>query len=297
MSTSDNRPDPGASEVPPCLICGGSRFNERDLGGGAFIRRCLDCGLWASRFGERDGSAHPVIDERAYADSIGRVRKAQGRAIVDFVREHGGGGEWLDVGCGPGYLLEAARDAGFAVRGIEPEPRAAAAARARFGDLVMQGFFDESVAPLDIVSTLDVIEHLPDVAAFAALVRGRARTLWVIKVPTSEGLFFRIAHSLRLRGATRRLWQADFVHPHKVYFDRATLTRFLDDHGFDVVATRYLDEIPTATAVDRLTLDGRLSRWAARLAVPAVAAVNVLERLRGRSDALVVLARARPFDR
>lgn len=89
----------------------------------------------------------------------------------------------------------------------------------------------------------------------------------------------------------RRLWQADYEHPHTLYFDRATLTRFLAASGFEVLAVRYLDELPVATAVDRLTLDGGMPRWLARLALPLLVAVSVLERLRGKSDALVILAK------
>ena len=115
----------------------------------------------------------------------------------------------------------------------------------------------------------------------------------MIKVPSSEGLFFRVAHALRIASAVKRLWQSDYASPHTVYFDLPTLTRFLVKHGFDVVASRYLDEVPDGTAVDRLTLDGSMPRWKARLAVPLFFAINRIERMRGKSDALVVLARPR----
>jgi SAM-dependent methyltransferase len=245
-------------------------------------------------FGARKRTNYADVDPRAYLGSIARVRRVQGEEIVAFAREHVRGGEWLDVGCGFGFVLEAARAAGFGIRGLEPDAVAAQAAHERLGGAIVQGTLEESTPAADVVSTLDVIEHLHDLNAFAELVRRKARALWVIKVPSSEGLFFRVAHALRLRGAVRRLWQADYEHPHTLYFDRATLTRFLGNHGFEVVAARFLEELPTATAVDRLTLDGGMARWRARLAVPFIFAVNILERLRGKSDALVVLARVRP---
>ncbi len=148
----------------------------------------------------------------------------------------------------------------------------------------------EETPEADILSTLDVLEHLDDINAFARLVRRKARTLWVIKVPSSEGLFFKVAHLFRIGSAVRRLWQAEYEHPHTVYFNRLAVTRFLENHGFDVVAVRYLDEVPNGTVADRLALDGRMPRWKARLAVPLVFAINLLERLRGRSDAMVVVA-------
>jgi hypothetical protein len=99
-----------------------------------------------------------------------------------------------------------------------------------------------------------------------------------------------MAHLFRIGNAVKRLWQSDYEHPHTVYFNQTALTRFLGNHGFEVVAIRYLDALPNGTVVDRLSLDGRMPRWRARLAVPLVFAVNLLERLRGKSDAMVVVA-------
>lgn len=259
---------------------------------GLTLRLCTGCGLRTSAIERSKGTNYADVDDDAYLQSIGRVRRAQGETIVAFVREHQASGEWLDVGCGFGYVLEAARTAGFHVRGIEPDAKAAKAARERVGD-VAQGLLEETTPGADVLSTLDVIEHLDDLDAFARLVKRKARALWVVKVPSSEGLFFRVAHALRIGSAVKRLWQSDYEHPHTVYFDLSTLTRFLDNHGFDVIAARYLDEVPTGTVVDRLTLDGRMPRWKARLAVPLFFGINLIERVRRKSDALVVLARPR----
>lgn len=276
-----------------CPVCGGERFRESVIAS-VTIRRCVACGLRISRIahtqGQTKGTNYADVDDDAYLQSIGLVRRVQGEQIVSFVREHGGAGEWLDVGCGFGYVLEAAQSAGFRVRGIEPDPDAAKAARERVSD-VEQGFLEETTPPADVLSTLDVLEHLDDVNAFAELVKRKARALWVIKVPSSEGLFFRVAHALRIEGAVKRLWQSEYASPHTVYFDLPALTHFLSNHGMAVVASRYLDEVPNGTVVDRLTLDRSMPRWKARLAVPAFFAINLVERVRGKSDALVVIAR------
>ncbi|HEX7150925.1 MAG TPA: class I SAM-dependent methyltransferase [Thermoanaerobaculia bacterium] len=274
-----------------CPICGSARFSAATVAG-VTINRCRGCGLRVSVIAPGKQLNYADVDEAAYLQSIGKVRRLQAESIVGFVRAHGGKGEWLDVGCGYGYVLDAARAAGFEVRGIEPDAKAAQAARERVGS-VEQGLLDESTPASDILSTLDVIEHLHDLNAFAQLVKRKARTLWVIKVPSSDGLFYKVAHALRIGGAVRRLWQSEYEHPHTVYFDRRTLGRFLDNNGFSVIATRYLDEVPAATVVDRLTLDGRMPRWKAALAVPLFFALNLVERVRGKSDALVVLARPR----
>jgi len=272
-----------------CAICEGERFQSATIAG-VTIHRCTGCGVRTSAITRERRLNYADVDEGAYLESIGKVRRQQAEEIVRFVREHGGAGEWLDVGCGYGYVLDAARAAGVRVRGIEPDAKACAAAAARIGN-VSQGTLDDSTPGAEVLSTLDVIEHLDDLNAFAALVQSKT-SLWVIKVPSSEGLFYKVAHALRIGGAVRRLWQSEYEFPHTVYFDRPSLTRFLECNGFEVVAARYLDEVPNGTVVDRLTLDGRTPRWKAWAAVPLFFAINLVERVRGKSDALVVVARA-----
>jgi SAM-dependent methyltransferase len=274
-----------------CVACGDGELESAVIAG-ITVHRCTGCGLLTSTIAADGTLNYDDVDDEAYLQSIGRVRRAQAETIAAFVKEHGGAGDWLDVGCGYGYVLEAARAAGFSVRGIEPDAKAANAARVRIGS-VTEGMLDDGTPPADVLSTLDVIEHLPDLNAFAALVSRKARALWVIKVPCSEGLFFKLAHALRIEHAVRRLWQSEYEHPHTVYFNERTLSRFLMRNGFEVVAVRYLDEVPSGTVVDRLTLDRRMPRWKAMLAVPFFVAVNLVERLRGKSDALLVLARPR----
>jgi SAM-dependent methyltransferase len=274
-----------------CPACDGDEFQAMTVHG-LRLRRCVNCGLQLGEFSDPPESSYTTIDPAAYLDSIGFVRRAQSKSIVAIVRGFLGAGDWLDVGCGYGYAVEAAQQAGYRARGIEPNDAAAQRARDRGID-VTHGILSAATPPADIVSTLDVLEHVADLHAFAELVREKTRALWVIKVPSSDGLFFRLAHALRLRSAIERLWQSRYEHPHLVYFNETALHTFLNRQGFDVVTTRYLQEIPTHTVVTRMTLDGTTPRWKAHLAVPAVAAINAIERLRSRSDALLVIARPR----
>jgi SAM-dependent methyltransferase len=275
-----------------CPVCDETQFGTRTVAG-ITIRRCTSCGVLLSEIAPAHGIDYRDIDENAYAQSIAVVRRRQAEQIVALVRQQTATtGEWLDVGCGHGFVLDAARTAGFRARGIEPNPTAAAVARARIADVEI-GTLDADARAADVLSTLDVIEHLHDLDTFAQLARSKARALWVIKVPSTEGFFFIIAHALRLKRAVKRLWQSDYAHPHLIYFNRSTLTRYLTKHGFDVVLVRHLDEVPTETVVGRLTLDRRIPRWMAQLAKPLFFFINVLERLRGKSDALLVVARPR----
>jgi LmbE family N-acetylglucosaminyl deacetylase/SAM-dependent methyltransferase len=276
--------------VPPaCPVCNGTAFTRRRLLPNLAVLRCTACGLRTSDIVKTKSVSYAHIDDAAYLQSIGLLRQQQAKAIVGAVTATG---EWLDIGCGFGFVLDEARRAGFAVRGVEPDPKAAVQARERLGVEILPS---DDHRPSDVISTLDVIEHIPpaELHAFAEDIRRRA-ALWVIKVPSCEGLFYKVAHALLpfTRSAVRRLWQSDHEYPHTIYFDEKTLTRFLRQHGFTIERIRYLEEMPDATALQRLQVDPTIPRWQALIALPLVRLVNRVERWRAKSDALLVLARS-----
>jgi 2-polyprenyl-3-methyl-5-hydroxy-6-metoxy-1,4-benzoquinol methylase len=74
-------------------------------------------------------------------------------------------GKLLDVGCGDGAFLSRMRDKGWAVDGIDFDPKAIQSAKLKYGlelrqgDLRSAGFGDRS---FDAVTLSHVIEHVPD---------------------------------------------------------------------------------------------------------------------------------------
>jgi trans-aconitate methyltransferase len=294
-----------------CSACGGSAFTDRRILTDLRTRTCVSCGLIFSAI-ERSGPAVPefaLVDQDAYLRSVGETRRVQATRILEALTRHvPRGARLVDVGCSFGFFLLAARRAGFQVRGIEPDPQAFEYASRLLGDdVVRHGILDGSTAPprsADIVSTLDVIEHIPpgEHEAFAATVRETLtpQGVWVIKVPSTEGLYYKLSDTLARvyprAGASliRRMWQTRYEYPHLAYFSLASLSVELERLGFSVLAHRYVPEVPTRTVIDRLSTDGDISRGKAWLVAPVVAGVNLVESLRGKSDGLVVFARPRP---
>ncbi len=85
-------------------------------------------------------------------------------------------GEILDVGCGAGLLAEALAQAGFPVLGLDAAPAAVAAAEAhamgkglplRYRTGRIETLIAEQVT-FPVITALEVIEHVPDPAAFLA---------------------------------------------------------------------------------------------------------------------------------
>ncbi|MGC8837726.1 MAG: methyltransferase domain-containing protein [Anaerolineae bacterium] len=137
----------------------------------------------------------------------------------------------LDVGCGAGFLLDAARELGWAVQGVELSPFAAERARQDLGLPVVQGELAEAGFPaghFDIVVMRELLEHVPDPLA---LLREARRVL------REEGVLF-VQVPNDLEGVRARLWRRVWwmIPPlHLYYFDRKTLGALLERAGFRVV--------------------------------------------------------------
>src|SRR6476661_8690729 len=270
-SSGTARTGTGASQFD-CPACAGSTFREMAVLPAVSCRRCQGCGLLVSRIErtEPSGAEYSRVAEEHYERGLLAVRNRQSSDLLEMIRRHAPGAKTLvDVGCGFGNFLVLGRAAGYSVRGVEPDEAAARRAEAILGEgIVQHGLLTPSTFPsgsADVVTTLDVLEHIPVdiIPAFIATVRQSLRPggIWVVKVPTSEGPFFRIAHLARhlplapVRGILERLWQSRYEFPHTVYFDARSLARLVARSGFRVEQVAYLEEVPSGTARDRLRYD------------------------------------------
>ena len=96
---------------------------------------------------------------------------------------------WLDVGCGAGALMRAARDRGWGVIGTEVSEPAAETIRVRGFD-VRSGELDELDLPergFDVVSMVEVLEHVSDVGALLTASRRLLRIGGALYVTTPHG--------------------------------------------------------------------------------------------------------------
>lgn len=136
-------------------------------------------------------------------------------------------GRVLDIGCGNGAFLLRAREAGWSVEGVEPDPQAAAAARSS-GLEVFQGSYKEykPTARYDCITMSHVLEHLHEPNEALATLRGWLKpggALW-IAVPNPEGL----GHKHYGRN-----WFSLDPPRHLFLPRRAQLTRMLVQAGFE----------------------------------------------------------------
>ena len=139
-----------------------------------------------------------------------------------------GGGRLLDVGCGQGTFLGEMCQAGWHVKGIEPDPSAAAVARAN-GVSVVNEPFEETSLPrqsFDAVTMNHVIEHFHDPIEALRIAH---------RLLKPGGILWIATPNLASRG--HALFGRDWIGldppRHLVLFTRSSLARAASATGFE----------------------------------------------------------------
>ena len=108
--------------------------------------------------------AAPAFDWLKFSDRFRGTEEAIRRAQAMYIEEFGGAADVLDLGCGRGEFLEAAREAGIGARGIDLNPEAIALCRAKGLDAEVADIFEYLASlpekSLGGVYCAQVIEHL-----------------------------------------------------------------------------------------------------------------------------------------
>ncbi len=144
------------------------------LAGAGFWPRC--------RRGVLEACGYPGTARDAGERLLGRAARLlppireECEGIVQFVQGPPRG-RILDVGCGDGTFLRIARALGWAVQGLEPDPKAAAVARGHGID-VIESPIERAPLPVDsfdVITMSHVIEHVPDPVSVLAAARRALR--------------------------------------------------------------------------------------------------------------------------
>lgn len=302
----------GAVVILRCPLCGSEGLSLLFLVGAQRVEHCEKCSLVLLN------PQPDCPDERLYAEAYYRgdcTVKAGGQENVlepariarrldscrgvleDIETALGRRGRLLDLGCGPGFLLKAAQDVGWAVAGADVSSFATGHARERFGIAhVTTGPLETVEFPdgsFDVVTLQHVIEHFRDPIRMVRRIKR-----WLVP----GGLLWLETPDIDSGRARREgdRWVHIKVPEHLFYFNERTLTRLLAAQGFTVLATHREVE---GTGLMQAACGGpdgarRFYERAKlvpgfRLLVKAVRSVNEFFRatMQGESDVVRLLAR------
>ena len=293
-------------EVTACPVCGAEQSREVRISLEHSVRRCAVCnaayspsyadpgdiyvddyllgkGRQESPFGIHFDMLHPRFQE--YLSRVGRLRM---EAIERVLPERG---SFLDVGCGTGEVLIAARERGWTVTGVEPIAKEAAFARDERGLDVRTALLEESGLPersFDAVGAFHVLEHIAKPTGFLASIARWARPggYVAIEVPNFDS---------RLRKRSEKFGGWRHLRPleHITHFTPATLGDAFTRAGLEPVAVGSPSYAGPPQTLDEALDDLVRARWKPGLAILpkplAWRAVRAFDRHDDRRDAGMVV--------
>ena len=163
---------------------------------------------------------------------------------VDWVERWCPRGRLLEIGPGPGHLLEAARRRGFEVAGVDPNPASVRQIRERLGIEIELATIETSQLPdasFDVVVHVDLLSHLQDpVQSLRAMAR---------RLAPGGHLCFEVG----LLGGISPAWyhaMGGLGFPdHRWLYSRTSLERVLARSGLRLVGSRRFGLAPVVGLV------------------------------------------------
>lgn len=225
-----------------CPSCGSRSFiqfgvNAFDDTGTISINRCFQCDL-AWQWPKARGLSETITyfdqryqaagtDNRRYFEPQRRGQVA--KLAMDFVQNAAPAARTLlDVGAGDGALIKEAERRGLQAVGIEPSTEACRRFQPQSGSAEMIHGTLDSVRPeakFDVITLMDVIEHLDDPLAALQRVKHNLKTNGALIIETGNFL------SIERVVAAEAWWC--YQWDHRWYFAPPTLARLLKSAGFE----------------------------------------------------------------
>jgi SAM-dependent methyltransferase len=231
---SGARPD--ERERPDCALCGpGPRQRVLHEFPPYGVVACEGCGLVFLSPRPTEAAALAIYQDPAYYDS-----ETEGHGYDEYlevrqnwlrtfrrrlgqIRRHKPAGRVLDVGCGPGFFLDAAVEMGYDAWGIDPSAYGVALAGERHGQRVRVAVLetaDFEPASFDLVVASDAFEHVYSPGRFLEAAHRLLRPDGVLAITTPDPT------SLLAR-VSGRGWVSFKIPEHVYYWSPATLRRAL----------------------------------------------------------------------
>ncbi len=239
-----------------CAVC------QASLGGEAVLRvsanslhACSSCDSWTllprptarSQAAIHDNTeyfSHPYFEKRRIVSNDQRRRCRDILRRLPVADNIGSlrGQRLLDVGCDTGTFLKvASEEAGIVPVGIDVATRSIQTALEQ-GVECYRTSIDEAPAHLTdfpVITAIDLIEHVPDPAAFLCHVRKRLSPGGVVylETPNIRSMVYRFGKMLSTltRGMPSSLFERLFPAQHVQYFTPKSLAHMAESNGFKIV--------------------------------------------------------------
>lgn len=223
-----------------CILCGSdSPLRTRYDKGEYRVSTCSDCALaqldptpspetlaalYSSDYFQSDVAGSGYGDYASQEVEYLATFAEDVRAIKRYVAS----GDVLDVGCGYGYFMQVASDAGYRPFGLDLSDAAVERANARFPGRVFRGTIKDSGLPadqkFDVVFASHVVEHITAPVEFMRDIVTRLRPggLVVLVTPNIESLLSQLSGPR---------WVSYKIPEHVSYYSPATISALIQRSG------------------------------------------------------------------
>ncbi|MEO1441813.1 MAG: methyltransferase domain-containing protein, partial [Chloroflexota bacterium] len=232
----------------PCNLCDSSDRLPFKPENGKGLVQCQNCGLvyvsprpdaeelyalYGETYFKNDDSG--TVGYHDYLADETNIRRTFNRRL-DMLQQHiqpGSGRKLLDIGCATGFYIDEAARRGWEVEGLDVSGFAVEYVKDTYGHQA----YNTSVLDADfledgtysLISMWDVIEHVPDPKAHIERIAELLHSGGYVAFITPD------VASLPARLTGKRWIGYKLSEEHVYYFSKQTLTRMLNDAGFDVV--------------------------------------------------------------
>jgi len=192
---------------------------------------------------------HSKKRETGYEDYFKRkestLKKCKSRLkkISDFIGKYHG--KLLDIGCGPGFFLQAASDKGWEAFGIDVSEYAVDYAKRELGlkHVICDSKIPEkwSSHTFDVITLWAVIEHLPDPLSIMKSLTPRLKNDGILCLSTGNW------NSIAAR-YKKENWRLMTPPGHLFFFTKKTIGQLLEKAGLQIIKYRTNDEFGAGRA-------------------------------------------------
>lgn len=259
------------SVVDNCNFCASSENRPFCPQNGRQLVQCQNCGLvyvghqpraeelatlYNEHYFRNDQSGE--VGYTNYAADEANIRQTASKRLAHVMR-YAQTGKLLDVGCALGFFMDVAHQRGWQVTGWDISQYAVDYVRQRFGHEAFQGnFLDNHLAneAYDALTLYDVIEHVADPKGYLQTAARLLKRGGVIELATPD------VGSIPARLTGKRWIGYKMADEHVYYFSADTLSKMLNEAGFEVLHVRHVGKHVTLKLfLDRL---GFYVPWLAR---------------------------------
>lgn len=215
-----------------CLICGSNLLQSLRRYHAIHLVQCGSCSFVFSQTIPSEKELVDLYSSYGRDDYLSPVTIKRFHEILDRLEKFRKTNRMIDVGCGIGYFLEAAKERGWDVYGTEYTDEAVAICRSK-GIKMQQGKLNASnyeSASFDVLISIEVIEHInnpsEEVEHFSRIVRPGGAVY--LTTPNFNSIS---------RLLLKEKWNVLSYPEHLCYYTPRTIQHLFSRHGFRKMKT------------------------------------------------------------